>query len=368
MRNATPRVSSGAVPESYLFIRLSALGDVIFGLETLAALKATRPDAEVDWVVEDRCAEVLVGHPDLRRVIVYPRRRLARAWRRPWLWPAAAAALARHVRALRARRYDAALDLHGNAKSGLHLLVARARRKLAFAPPASREGAARAAGEIVRLPSPLPHRAERGAHMLRALGLETGPRRPDLPPEQGDGDAFWRQAAGRGPRVVLIPGSSAFGAFKRWPAERYGELADRLVAATDARVAVSSGPGEEALAAAVRRGREGRLAALPGGGLGLMGLLAVLRRADLVIGGDTGPLHLASAAGVPVLAIYGPKDPALYGPRGRSRVLRNPVPCSPCTLRTCPAPLCVLGVHVREVAEAALALLRPEAEGEVRSR
>jgi ADP-heptose:LPS heptosyltransferase len=265
------------------------------------------------------------------------------------------------VRSLRAAHYDAALDLQGNAKSALHLLFARARRKLAFAPPASRESSWRVAREVVRLPSPLPHRADRGTHMLRALGIAAASRRPDLPPEEVDGEMLWRGVPGTGPRVVLVPGSSVFGAFKRWPAERYAELADRLAADADSRLVVSFGPGEEPLATAVRKGREQRVAALDGSRLGLRGLLAAFRHADLVIGGDTGPVHLAAAAGVPVLAIYGPKDPELYGPRGPGRVLRNPVPCSPCTLRSCPAPLCVLGVQSWEVAEAALSMLKPDA-------
>jgi ADP-heptose:LPS heptosyltransferase len=340
----------------FLIIRLSALGDVVFALETLAALHAQRPQARIDWVVEDRCAEVVSGHPHLTRVVVYPRRQLVRCLRRPWLWPKAVWILLRHRAALRAVAYDAAFDLQGNTKSAMHLWSCRARRKLGFA--GAREGAQWATTERVAPPPPGLHRALRTLHLLPAIGLEARPASAVLPPLPPVAESFWNAVPGSGPRVVMVPGSSAFGAFKRWPPERYGAVARKLGERRDARLAVSFGPGEEHLAEVVRELAGERVALLDGARHGLPGLMAILGAADLVIGGDTGPVHLAGVAGVPALAIFGPKDPARYGPRAAgSRVLRHPVPCSPCTLRQCPAPLCVLGVRTETVADAALAML-----------
>lgn len=283
-----------------LLIRLSALGDVLFALETVASLARERPDVRIDFLVEDRFADLLRGHPQLHAVHVFPRRRKLAV-------PAA-------LRALRRTRYDAVLDLHGISKSALHVLAARARRKLGYDAPAAREGAHRLYRERVALPQPLPHRAERGLFLLRALGLAAEPARPVLAPPDAP-PSFWRQDDR--PRVVLHPGASAFAAFKRWPADRFAALAGRL-RARGLVPAVSFGPGEEELARAIADAAPGcRL--LDGRGLGLRGLGAVLADADLVVAADTGPLHLAAAAGCAAVALFGPRTSpcAVRAPPGR---------------------------------------------------
>lgn len=324
-----------------LIIRLSALGDVLFALETVASLKNERPDVRVDFLVEDRFADLLHGHPQVERVLVQPRRRKL--------------ALAGRLLALRRERYDAVLDLHGIAKSALRVLCIRAARKLGYDAPAAREGAQYVYRERVRLPLPLPHRADRGRALLRALGLRGDPARAVLAPPDRPA-AFWRPEDR--PRVVLHPGTSSFAVFKRWPPAKFAELARRLLARGIEPV-VSFGPGESELAgaliAAAGGGRE-----LDGAALGLRGLGAVFAGADVVVAADTGPLHIAAAAGASVVALFGPKDPALYGPRTPDqRVLFADVPCRPCRLRACASPQCVLGIEVDAAERAVDELLAP---------
>jgi ADP-heptose:LPS heptosyltransferase len=325
-----------------LMIRLSALGDVLFALETVAALKQARSDVRIDFLVEDRFAGLLAGHPQIERVLVYPRRQKFRI-------PGSLLRLCR-------TRYDAVLDLHGILKSALHVAFARSPRKLGFAPPGSREGAHWFYRTAVRLPEPLPHRAERGAFLLRALGIEAQPAAPVLAWPRPSVDPW--AGAGR-PRIVLHPGTSAFAKFKRWPAERFGVLAARLLG-RGLCVAVSFGPGERELADIVCRAAPG-VRTIDGAALGLDGLGAALQQADLVVAADTGPLHLAAAAGVPVVALFGPKDPDLYGPRAhgdaRHHVLFADVPCRPCRRRDCASPQCVLGLEVDAVEQAVLQAL-----------
>lgn len=322
-----------------LLIRLSALGDVLFGLETLASLKAERPDLLCDVLVEDRFASALVGHPQIERLLVFPRKHKLRV-------PGA-------LRTLRAVRYAAVLDLQGNLKSALHAWLARADRTLGYAAPAAREGAHRFYRERVPVPDPLLHRAARGYELLKALGLRGAPARPVLPAPSAP-VAVWGDAPR--PRIVLHPGVSAFGAFKKWPAGHFAELARRLVAAGHT-VAISHGPGEDALAAEICTAAPGATK-LAGTTLGLVGLAEAFRRADLVVAADTGPLHLAAAAGTRVVALYGPKDARIYGPRGEGHtVLSHAVPCRPCRRRVCPAPICVLGIGVEEVHAAVRAAL-----------
>ena len=332
-----------------LVIRLSALGDVLFALETVASMKRERPDLRIEFLVEDRHAAILRGCPDLDAVRTFTRRR----------WLACLAAL----RELRRVRYDVLLDLHGLVKSALLVLAVRAKRKLGFLPPASREFAHLVCRERVALPSPLPHRAERGLFLLRALGLAGAPAAPRLAMPDAP-HPFWHGIAH--PRVVLHPGASSFAAFKRWPLAKFQALAARLCSER-IDVSVSFGPGEEGLADDLRRAAPA-IRALDGGALGLLGLAHVFRDADLVIAADTGPLHVAAAAGARVLALFGPKDERLYGPRWHEghRVLRHEVPCRPCTRRECASPQCVLGIGVDGVVAAVDELLAAARSGERR--
>ncbi len=328
---------SEELPEAarILLIRMSALGDVLFALETLASLKKERPDLRVDYLVDDRFAGLLANHPQIDRLITFPRHSLP--------------ALPGYFARLRKRRYAALLDLHGILKSSMAVFAARAERKIGYAPPGAREGSQRFYHQAVELPSPLPHRAERGYYLLRALGLQAEPAHAVL--AEGEAPAgLWSDSPGA--RVVLHPGTSSFAAFKRWPPERFADLAGRLCAQGH-QVRISHGPGEETLARQVQAGaKNSRL--FNGGEGGLLALAAAYREADLVIAADTGPLHIAASTGTKVIALFGPKDTDLYGPRGEGhRVLYHPVPCRPCTRRDCDSPQCILGIQVSEV-EAAL--------------
>lgn len=326
-----------------LVVRLSALGDVLFALETVAALRRERPDVAIDFLVEDRFRSLLDGHPQLRDVLVYPRRR-------PLAIPAS-------LWRLRARRYDVVLDVHGILKSALHLAAVRATHKVGAAPPGAREGAAKVCTLAVPMPQPLPHRADVGHRLLAAIGLSGAPCAPVLatPPAPATIAALPR------PRVLLHPGTSAFAAFKRWPADRFATLTQRL-SARGAQVLVGFGPGERELAAPALAAAPTAVA-VDGGALGLLGMAGVMRACDVVVAADTGPLHLGSAVGARCVALFGPKDHLRYGPRGhggvRHEALWHDVPCRPCKRRDCATPQCVLGI---EVAAAEAAVLRQLAE------
>ena len=359
------------MPRRYLLIRLTALGDIIFALEALAALRAAEPDAEIDWVVEDRWRTILDACPGVDRAIVYPRRLLQRALLRPWLWPQALFAGLAHLRALRRHRYDAVLELQGNLKGGLHSLFAKATRKIGFAGPRARELSWLLVRERVELPRPRPHRVREGLALVEQLVGEPGPNEqgPLLPrsEEAATQAAAWlREHLGSDPHdlVVLAPGTSAFAAFKRWPTARFAELTEALLA-EGRQVVISAGPGEEALAeacGAVREAAAGRPLLFAGGEHGLPVFLELLRFAGLVVAADSAPLHLAQAVGTPVVALFGPKDPSVYGPwREPAEVLRYSVPCAPCGRRDCALPMCVQGIPSEAVHDAVQRLAPLEA-------
>lgn len=330
-----------------LVVRLSALGDVLFALETVAALHRERPDVAVDFLVEDRFAALLDDHPQLRRTIVYPRRRLLRV-------PGA-------LHRLRAERYDLVLDVHGNLKSAAHVFAARGRCKVGPAAPGAREGAAFAYRIQAPMPTPLPHRADIGHRLLAAVGLSGVPAAPVLAAVPPPAELFADLPT---PRVFLHPGTSAWAAFKRWPVAHFAELAARLRRRGLA-VLVGFGPGERDLAAPILAAAPG-VRGVDGGQLGLRGLYGALQQVQIVVAADTGPLHLGATAGAACVALFGPKDPARYGPRAhgaqRHEVLWHDVPCRPCRRRTCVTPQCVLGIPV-DAAEAAVLRLLGRGDG-----
>ncbi|MEE2886992.1 MAG: glycosyltransferase family 9 protein, partial [Planctomycetota bacterium] len=153
------------------------------------------------------------------------------------------------------------------------------------------------------------------------------------------------------PKVILHPGTSRFAAFKRWPIQNFVELARRL-RSQQISVAMSYGPGEIELFRTAKAAVPD-LIEIDGPSLGLLGLGQAMRQADVVVAADTGPLHIAAGVGTRVVALFGPKDSKLYGPRGEGHlVLQHDVPCRPCKLRTCPSPQCVLGIQVQQVEHA----------------
>jgi len=344
-------------PARILIVRLSALGDVIHALPALVGLRRRLPDARIDWAVEDRCADLVRGRAEVDRVLVFPRRALREAGRRPL---AAAAGLLAFRREVRRGRYDVALDLQGNLKSGLVARVSRAPLRVGLARGLAKEGNHLFSTRRVRPGPAAGHRVERGLALVGVLlGSGVPWEDPGLPETVAQGrtaaEALARAGLAPGSFVLLHPGTSRFGAYKRWPAPRFGDLA-RLLAARGIAVGVSAPPAEEALAAAVSRASGGVARPVPVPDLPTLG--AVVRRARALVAADTGPLHLGALAGIPVVGVFGPKDPAVYGPYGRRPdgsagvlpvVVRDDVACRPCRLRSCADPVCVGGLDAEAV-------------------
>ncbi len=314
-----------APPRRILVVRLGAIGDVVRTLPAVRLLRRTWPRARIAWLVEPAARPLVDGHPDVDETIVFPRGAIARDARR--LDPAFLAPLREFLDRLRAARPDLSVDFQGSFKSGFLAWLAGAPARFAFDGPYSREGSHLFATHRVALPPDRVHRVLRAAWLARAAGAREGPLEADLalsPAELAAGRERRDRLAGERPLVALAPFASARQAWKRWPLPRWAEVAARL-AATGARVAVVAGPGEEEEAARLAR-EAGEGVTFPGVWT-LRELAAVLAHADLFVGGDTGPMHLAWAAGCRVLAIYGPTDPALNAPFGEGhRVLAPPRP------------------------------------------
>jgi ADP-heptose:LPS heptosyltransferase len=331
-----------------LVVRLSSIGDVVHTLPALAALQ--RHGWEAGWLVEPPARVLLEDNPAVAQVIAAPRARGVS-------WSAALSTL----RALRGGRYDAALDFQGLWKSAAWARLSGSRRVIGWERRARREpSSALLLGETVARAGG-GHVIDKNLALLRGLGIEAVGSREFPLPYRADAVARVDEglaSLGGGPFALLNPGGGW--ASKLWPGERFGELAQGLKA-LGLRCLVSWGPGEEGLAERVVAASAG--AAVRSFPTRLVDFVELARRAQLVVAADTGPLHLACAVGTPVVAVFGPTEPARNGPfAADDAVVRRAPACAPCYSRTCQRHAGLMAeISAREVLEAAtrrLALAR----------
>lgn len=299
-------------------VKLSSLGDVVHALPVAATLRARLPGARLTWIAERRETVVLAGHPALEDVIAAD----TRGWRRAGaarVVASAAHGILELRRRLRTRRFDVAIDLQGLIKSGGITALTGASLRIGLESARCRERlAALFTNRRVRPPVAARHVVDQYLALLGPLGIDEPVREFTLPSDREAERRVEEFLAGVGlkPRnrlVVLNPGAGR--PDKRWPVGHFGALARGLVDDAAAHVLVVWGPGEEGAARAiVERAGVGRALLAPP--TDLHALIAVLRRAALVIAADTGPLHLAAALGTPCLGLYGPTRAERNGPYG----------------------------------------------------
>jgi heptosyltransferase-1 len=341
-----------------LVVRLSAMGDILHALPAVAALRQAHPCWQIGWAVEPRwrpllaAASVEVSYSSARPpdAVCYstqtprdPRMPLVDwlhfAPTKAWGHRPLAAQTFREIRALRDELrnadYDAVLDLQGSIRSAVVGRLSSCPRRLGELTP--REGPARLLfTEWIATRGA--HVAEQDVELASAVAGDALTPAASLLPIDAEAELWcdgWLAAnstSGPARPIALILPGAGWGA-KRWPPERYLSVAQRL-RDRGFLVVVNAGPGEEQLAAAIAI--DGAAAPLTAT---LPQLIAFTRRAALVVGGDTGPLHLAAALGRPVVGIYGPTDPSRNGPFGtRARILRSPGSRRDHTRRAAPDP------------------------------
>jgi lipopolysaccharide heptosyltransferase I len=303
-----------------LLIRLGAVGDVLRTLPALHFLRSTFPSIHISWLVEDLSREVLLEHPEIDQVLLFPRRELREAATRPRLLFPLLAGLRRR---LLDGRFTVALDFQGSFKSGLLALLSGAPRRVGFGPGHSRELSFLFTNEWVRPRADRLNRVERNLLLAEAVGARGDTVEAILPERPEDGRAVAEMLRTLNPHglplVVLSPGTSRRQRYKRWPADSFSRLATRLAASIRVLTLIVWGPGEEDLARSIAAGSQG--CAVPAPPTTLRMLAAILRRASLFVGGDTGPMHLAWEVGCPVLALFGPTDPRLNAPLGSTHAI-----------------------------------------------
>ena len=332
-----------------LIVKLGSIGDIVHTLPSLAAIRRALPGAEISWVVERRAAEILRDNPLLNRLIEVDTKALRR-------WPVSGETLLaprQQLRRLRASTFDSALDFQGLLKSAAIARLSGAKRSYGFAREALREPPSRfLLTKTVRVPL--------HSHVIvKNLALVEGALRIPVPVDPAEFEfpiattpAHEREAeeirGGAGERfAILNPGGGW--PTKLWSAERFGTLADELWTHHGLTSLVTYGPGERELAETVLgASHSGHASAVSPS---LKGFYALAKRASLYVGGDTGPTHLAVAAGTPVAGLFGPTEWWRNGsPRPRDICIeRNDIGCrTDCHRRSCSQWIC-MDISVEQV-------------------
>ena len=351
------------------------IGDVVFTTPAIRAIRRHYPDARIAYIVEEQAAPVVRNNPHLDEVIVVCNPHA----------PGRLRADLALIRRLRRERYDLAIDFHGGPRSSLLTWLSGARTRIGY------EVAGRSWMYTTRVPRP---RALRPRHsvvsqwdVLVPLGIAP----PDPEVDATEMPLYLPAAAAIECRLaaagigednpIVVLHVSAGNPFRRWPRDSFVELVCRL-ASTDPkrRIILTSGPSDAAAASAIASDARRRLAPheraaiVECGEFDLVQLRALLGRASVYIGGDSGPLHIAGTTGVPVVGLYGPTLPVRSEPYRSARFISwaaevQGLPCRPCDQRRCePGDFrCLTRISARSVAELAeRALSKREEKQEIR--
>lgn len=341
-----------------LLVRLRLIGDVVFTTPAIRALRRHYPDARITYIVEEESAAIVRHNPHLDTVIVA---------RSPHARGRLRADIAL-IRRLRRERYDLAIDFHGGPRSSLLTWLSGAPKRIGY------DVVGRSWMYTTRVPRP---RALRPRHSVVTqwdvlLPLGIAPPDPEINPTEvpvdpGAADAVARRLVAAGIEAdnpVIVVHVSAGNPFRRWPSGSFVELVCRLASKDPKRrIILTSGPSDAAAAAAVAMDARARLpaderaAVVECGEFDLAELRALVERAALYIGGDSGPLHIAGTTGVPVVGLYGPTLPVRSQPYRSARFMSvaaevQDLPCRPCDQRRCePGDFrCLTGISAADVA------------------
>jgi heptosyltransferase II len=298
------------------------LGDAVMNTPAMGAIRATFPKAEIVVVANPVVAEIFTAHPYCDRVTVFDKKGEHRG----------IAGMIRFARVLRRERFDLAILLQKAIEAAVMAFLAGVPRRVGY----------RTDGRGLLLTHSQPftreirtrHQSEHYLHLLRSFGISGGGNRQKL--QCTEEELLWAdERLGRTAWAAVNPGA-AYGSAKRWFPERFAEVGDRLASEYGFRILLTGGPGEQEIG----RDIEAAMASKP---LNLIGktsvrqMMALLSRCGLMVTNDSGPMHVAAALRVPIVAIFGSTDHTTTFPLAdKYRIVRHTIDCAPCLLRMCP--------------------------------
>ena len=305
-------------------IKLSSTGDVVLITPSLRALRSRFPQAHITVVVGRDHAELLNRCPYVDDLIVFDRRR-----------DGTPAGLLRMGKRLRSAQVDLVVDFQNNRISHWLGRLSAAPHRYGYA---GRRWSWLLSHAAAQPGMPLPP-VEHPFRLLQLLGIQEAGQELELWPGPGDEarvEGLLKEAwvAESQPLVAVHPGSRW--ASKRWPAERYVELIDQLAVSSKVRVILTGSEQERPLCEEIHRAAKSK-PFVAAGMTSLNDLAALMRRCRVLVGGDSAPLHMAAAAGTPVVALFGSTDPVRHAPpASQKKIFKMELPCSPCYRGTCP--------------------------------
>jgi ADP-heptose:LPS heptosyltransferase len=281
----------------FLVVRLGSLGDIVHTFPAVAALRESFPTAEIVWLTHARYKQLVQTSGLASKIWTTETRAIS--------------SLMKTIREIRAASLDTAIDYQGLWKSASLPFLSGVKRRIGFSSESVREFAVPLL-YTDRVHATSAHVADQNGELSKRAGAENAVANFRLhpPPSQPKELSKYLPSDGMKPYVVLSPGGGWRS--KCWPPERFGELCKKIFQSLSLRCLINYGPGEEDLATKIRAASGDADPVLFNGELGP--LMSLLRSAVCVVGGDTGPLHLGVALGTPVVALFGPTDPARNGP------------------------------------------------------
>jgi len=328
-----------------LIVKLSAIGDVIHTLPSLTALRRLYPEAHITWAVEEAAAELIADHPDLDEVLI--------SRRKSWIRDIQAGkfqATWRELRSfftrLRRRRYDLVIDFHGLFKSSVIVFLSGGKRKLGY------DSCQELSGLFLneKIPEDMgKHAVDRYLDFPRYLGADVASAEFVLPltddTKKRAGELLDKYHLSEKNFVAINP--IAYWETKLWDNDKFAKLADLIKEKLNRDVVFTGSSKADAADILSRMTKAGINL---GGETSLMTLAEIYKSARAVITTDSGPMHLAAAVGTPVIALFGPTDPARTGPYGAGHtIIRADLACSPCLKKKCPTKECMLDISPEQV-------------------
>ena len=332
-----------------LIVKLSAIGDVIHTLPSLAALRKLYPEASITWAIEDAPSDLISDHPYLDRIIV--------SHRKQWIRDLKKGRITRPIREirnfindLRKQPYDLVIDFHGLIKSAVLVLLSSGKRKLGY--DSMQELSGLFLNEKIS-EDMNKHAVDRYLDFLRYLGTDIKDPEFLIPVSEENinrvDELLQRNDIDKKGRFVAVSPVALWDT-KLWADEKFAGLCDCI--AEELKVSV--------VLTGTERGKLEKIQSLMrapsvnlGGKTTLRDLAYLYQRSALLVTTDSGPMHLAAAVGTPVVALFGPTDPSRTGPYGkRHTVIRKGLSCSPCFLKKCDSMRCMSEITVDEVFQA----------------
>ena len=312
-------------PRRICLIKPSALGDVVQTIPLLPILKQCYPNAEISWVINKGFANLLEGHPLIDELLIFDRRGSWRSW-------------GRLLKQLRSRKFDLVIDLQGLLRTGVMTLATGAKTRVGL--ETAREGSHLTINCTIPGSSRDVPAHARNWRLAEVLGFESSAK--ETPINIREEDTQWASqllSSIREPVLTISPGAQWV--TKRWPIEKYVEVAARAVQEQQFGVCLVGGPNEIELCAPLEDQLRNRISGIKlvnvAGQTSLKQLSAILQQTDVMLTNDSGPMHLAAGLGTPVVGVFLCTDTVRSGPPGdQHRLVSTTVECRASYKKLCP--------------------------------